>query len=142
MQDLTQIRVPNPDLRPMIEADLPDECALSSDALGSITSAVPTSASKWKCESDIADVIRDFSNWARRSELTNSKQKLFFMEKEDKRHDHKSAFNQWEKIHAQLRSRCEDVKNSNDDEIKAEHEDDIKVLVQRKKQLALQLGFN
>ncbi len=56
------------------------------------------------------------------------------MEKEDKRRDHKSAFNEWEKIQAQLRSLCEDVKNSNDN--------DIMVLVQRKKQLALQLGFN
>ncbi len=46
----------------MIEADLPDECALSSDALGSIKSAVPTSASKRKRESDIADAIRDSSN--------------------------------------------------------------------------------
>ncbi len=61
---------------------------LSSD----IKSVGPTSASKKKRGSEHPR----FSDSARESEWT--KQKQFFMEKEDKRRNHKSATDQWEKI--------------------------------------------
>ncbi len=88
----------NLELRPgwndMVEADLPQECSLSSDMLGDTKSAIKClPASKRKQGGDgIADAIRDFPNSTRWAEL--AKQKTFFMEKEDKRRRHKTSFDE------------------------------------------------
>ncbi len=67
----------------MIEVDLPEECVLSSEAQGDIKSFGTSTASNRKRGSDIADFIRRFSYLATRSKLSNCKQKLFYMKKED-----------------------------------------------------------
>lgn len=129
-----------PGLNEMVEADLPDECALSSDVPCDIKSIAHSSASKRKRGNEIADAIRDFGNAGKRSEL--AAQKLFFMQKEDQRRDHKSYFEEWERIQSQLRLMRADLRNSTDDEVRAELQDDIEGLVVRKKELSVKLGYN
>ncbi len=130
-----------PGLNDMVEADLPQECSLSSDMLGDTKSAIKCSpASKRKRGGDdIADVIRDFLNSPRQADL--AKQKMFFREKEDKRREHKTSFDLWEQIQVQLRSLREDLTACTDDSINVDLNDDIEGLVQQKRHLVSELGF-
>ena len=138
-----------PGLNQTVEAGLPKECAISSDMMiDSSVSAGSTSASKRKRGgNEVAEAIREFSNSAMRSEL--AKQKLFYMEQENNRRDgeetrqkHKVLFEEWEKIQVHLRSLRQDLlDNRLDEATKAELEDDINGLVQRKNKLAIELGL-
>ena len=63
-------------------------------------------------------------------------------ESEEQRQKHKSSFEEWEKIVSHIRSLREDLRDNHlDDATKAELEDDINGLVQRKNKLASELGL-
>ncbi len=126
-----------PGLNDMAEADLPQQCSLSSDVLGAIK-CPPESKRKWGGD-DIADAIKDFSNSTRQAEL--AKEKISFMEKEDKRCEQNTLFDEWERIQVQLRSLREDLKTCTDDDGKAVLDDDIEGLLQQKKHVVSELVF-
>jgi hypothetical protein len=147
-----------PQLNDTVEADLPEACALTSDTVGSevagdirssnVSSNVSVSASKRKRGgSDVADAIREFGSSSMRSELAT--QKLRYMEKEDSRREkelslreHKSMFDEWERIQVNLRSLREDMRNpSIDEDTKSDMRDDVAGLAKRKNELAIKLGF-
>ena len=138
-----------PDLNQTVQADLPTECAISSDmVLDYKSSAGTSSATKRKrTGNDVAEAIRDFAAAGMQSEL--AKQRLFYLEKEDVRREseeqrqkHKSSFEEWEKIVSHIRSLREDLRDNHlDDATKAELEDDINGLIQRKNKLASELGL-
>jgi hypothetical protein len=147
-----------PNLNGTVEADLPEECAVSSEKAFSerkTASTTTTSETEKKSsekkrkrgESDIALAIRDFSNSHMRVEL--AKQKLQFMQKEDVRQEaehqrqkQKSLFEEWEKVQLNIRLLRQDIRDTSiDATTRAELQEDIDGLVKRKNKLASELGL-
>jgi hypothetical protein len=150
-----------PELCNMVEADLPEECALASDMNAEdISKRAPDSdmsdskqssrSSKRKRKqsgSDIAEAIREFSKSQMRMEIAN--QKLRYLEKEDSRREvehqqatHKSQFEEWERLQQNIRMLRQDMcKEWADSETREELKEDIDGLVKRKNNLAMELGL-
>jgi hypothetical protein len=156
-----------PELNETIEADLPSECAMSSlqgdDDMGS-SSTTPSKRKreKSKSNSELYDLIRDIGESKMRTALT-TKQKLTYMEKEDKRREeelklreeelklkeeeheqrkHQLDFDEWEKIQSNIRSLRKDLSDPTiTDADRNEILHDIASLSRRKNDLANKLGF-
>lgn len=161
------------DLRPntnaTVEADLPDDCAVSSDH-GTLTrSSVASSRKKRPVNDEIVDAIRELHTGNMtaavaqkklvymESEETRRQQEQTWREKEESRREkeevrlqdehiqkkQRNLFEEWQKIQSNLKDLRHDIiHGSLDDVTKKEFEGDVEALVKRKKQLALELGFS
>jgi hypothetical protein len=147
-----------PNLNGTVEADLPEECALSSDKLFSPTKTSTTEGSnkgdsnekkkrKSADNADIASAIRDFGNSKMRAEL--AMHKIDYMQKEDARQQtthqqqqHNMLFDEWEKVQSNIRLLRKDLQEANiDSTTSADLEEDINGLIKRKNELASLLGL-
>lgn len=144
------------DLRPNItatvEADLPQDCAISSESdarsyPGTTASTRKKGASE-KGGSEIADALRDFQTGVMESELT--KKRLLYMEEE--REERKEEFmmkkrrnmmDDWTNLLGTIRTLRQDLQNPGlDNETRHEIMEDIGRLVKRKNQLANEIGMD
>ncbi len=134
-----------PYLNDTIEADLPENRAITSDFKISVGNACAVERNR--SGNDITHAICELSTSGMCEVLAN--QKLHFIEKEDMQQEeehycnrHMFVFEEWEKLQANIRALRQDLyDNCLDNATRIELEDDIKTLVQRKKQLAVELGF-
>jgi hypothetical protein len=81
-----------PELNETIEANLPSECAMSSlqgDCDMESSSTTPDKRKREKSNTEVFDLIRDIGASNMRTEL--AKQKLTYMQKEDKRIERRRA---------------------------------------------------
>ena len=135
----------------MVEADLPTECALSSDmALSDLeVKSNNDGSTKRKCSPnhEVAKAICDLANSCMGSEL--AKQHLLYMEREDtqrqeerKEQSHKNRFEEWKKIQPNIRTVQHDLMNSSlDDNMQALIEKDMAGLIKQKNLLTEKLGL-
>ena len=136
-----------------MEAELPVECAISSDGTQSLSNS-GSNKKKKRGNNDIVEAIREFKNSSMDSEL--ARQKLIFMEKEENRRQQEEArlvtehqqkkqrnlLEEWEKMVANIRDLRKDLRDETlDDASKRETEEDIIALIKRKNQLAIELGL-
>ena len=142
-----------PNTTATVEAELPVECAISSDGTQSLSSS-GSNKKKKRGNNDIVEAIREFKNSSMDSEL--ARQKLIFMEKEENRRQQEEArlvtehqqkkqrnlLEEWEKMVANIRDLRKDLRDETlDDASKRETEEDIIALIKRKNQLAIELGL-
>jgi len=143
-----------PNTNATVEADLPEDCAISSDGTQSVSRTGSTRKKKRATSSDLIEVIREYKDSSMESEV--AKQKLVYMEKEDARRQQeeirleaehmqkrqRNLLDEWEKMQSNIRSLRKDLRDEMlDDDSKREVEEDIDALVKRKNQLAIELGF-
>ena len=155
-----------PSLNDMVAADLPKECSLSSTmarediqkrlfenisptsltTFSSNDKSPDTVSSKRKKTkngpgaADVAEAIREFSNSQMRSELASKR--LHYMAREDARSQHKTQFQEWERLVSNIRTLRQELRDQSlTTEDREEIEDDIKGLKRRKAELSVELGF-
>lgn len=137
-----------PELNDTIEADLPEECRLSSMDGDDDTSSYVTSSEKSqqpkrkrdRYQGELVEVIRDLTTSNENAEMMEKK--LAYMEKEDVRRENSHLFNEWEKIQSNICTLQKDlIAQETTDEIRVDIQRDISYLCQRKDLLATKLGF-
>lgn len=133
----------------MVNADLPEDCALSSDAPYSTSTSSDKSASfnKRKRQSnEVIEVLKDLVNSNVRNKL--AQKKLDYLKEENERRleerreqKHKSSFDEWQRLLCNIRSLCSDLKEALDIDTQQEIIADIEGCVKGKNNLARELGL-
>lgn len=148
-----------PNLTATVEADLPEDTALSS--VGTLSTSSNSSRSKKSPDNNVLEALREYQRGNFDSDLT--KQRIISMCNEEtrrtneenrrqeeqtmKQDEHKfkkqrNMFEEWEKIQANIRSLRQDLRDDDIDiDSRNEIQEDIAALIKRKNYLAVELGL-
>jgi hypothetical protein len=129
-----------PNLTATVEADLPVECAVSSEGFAT-TSTSGFSEKKKRVGNELAEALREYTTGFLDSELV--KKKIRDMDEERMVKKQRTKMAEWTEIQATLRTMRCDLKNELlDDDDKKDLQRDIKRLVKLKNELADELGLD
>ena len=131
------------DLRPNItatvEADLPDECALSTEGENSGRRSVTSSASK-KRKNDIADALSDYQTEYMNSELMQKR--IHILEEDHQEQKERNKMKDWAELNSLIRGHYLDLENAAfSADYKNRIKKEIEALEKRMNTISAQLGL-